>query len=40
MEKKQRVMVDGVVQKGIVDGAFVELQASSGKHHFVVGMEN
>jgi TonB-dependent SusC/RagA subfamily outer membrane receptor len=36
LDKKQRLTMDGVAQKGIVDGSFVKLQAGSGKSHFVV----
>ena len=35
-DKKQRITLDDVPQKGIVDGSFVKLSAGSGKHRFVV----
>jgi hypothetical protein len=35
-DKKQRLMMNGVEQRGIVDDTFIKLQAGSGKHHFVV----
>jgi len=36
LDKKQRITMDGVVQKGIVDDAFVKLEVGSGRHCFVV----
>jgi hypothetical protein len=36
LNRKQRLMMDGVAQKGTVDGSFVKLQTGSGKHRFVV----
>ena len=35
-DKKQRLTMNGIAQKGVVDGAFVILQVGSGKHCFVV----
>ena len=35
-DKKQRLTMNGAAQKGTVDGAFVKLQAGSGKHYFAV----
>ncbi|MPN36631.1 hypothetical protein SDC9_184141 [bioreactor metagenome] len=35
-DRKQQITVNGVAQKGTVDGTFVKLQAGSGKHHFLV----
>ena len=34
--KKQRLTMNGIAQKGIVDGAFVKVNVGSGKHRFVV----
>ena len=36
LDQKQRITMDGVVQKGIVEDAFVKLQVGSGRHLFVV----
>ncbi len=36
LDKKQRLVMDGTAQKGIIDGTFVKLQVGSGKHRFVV----
>ena len=36
LDKKQRLTMNDVVQKGIIDGAFVKLQVGSGKYRFVV----
>jgi hypothetical protein len=36
LDKKQRLTINGVAQKGTVDGDFVKLQVGSGKHRFVV----
>ena len=35
IDKKQRISMDGIAQKGTVDGNFVKLQVGSGKHRFV-----
>ena len=35
-DKKQRITMDGIIQKAFIDGAFVKLTAGSGKHYFVV----
>jgi hypothetical protein len=34
--KKYLLQVDGVVQKGIIDGRFVKIEIGSGKHKFIV----
>ena len=36
LDKKQQLTMNGVAQKGTIDGAFVKLQAGSGKYCFVV----
>ena len=36
LNKKQRLTMNGIEQKGTVDGAFVKLQAGSGKYRFLV----
>jgi hypothetical protein len=35
-DKKQRVTMDSLAQKGVADGSFVKVRAGSGKHRFVV----
>ena len=36
LDRKQLLIMDDTVQKGIIDGTFVKLEVGSGKHHFVV----
>ncbi|MDR2036741.1 MAG: family 78 glycoside hydrolase catalytic domain [Bacteroidales bacterium] len=35
-DRKQQIIMNGVAQKGTIDGIFVKLQAGSGKHRFLV----
>jgi len=36
LDRKQRLTMNGVVQKGMVDGNFVKLDVGSGRYSFVV----